>query len=332
MATRIVWTTQERQIVAASIGSLIVQNDLYPVTLGKIKHYMKPEYFGQNGLMQNRVRKYFSGPELATMLVDVKEWVALNKVKKVETKVVKAPLKTGRIVLLSTSSAIVAVPLFGAIPVNELVRHYKPDVVPETYIFSRVVKLGPVSLTVQELMTRTQVAEAQLKVTRDQISKLEEQAHDTKPFQKCWNEWTKEFPGTDVFAAAMKWMEHETAPSPVAKPQLHVELTVSHDTKVTVTKQKPPVVLDVVVAGIHEKNRDILKREFPYVNIIWLEPRQSDAVVKNAASGRHCIACTHGTNPKVQTMMKNLGKSYALPHGVTGVARAIQNRLNILLA
>lgn len=80
----------------------------------------------------------------------------------------------------------------------------------------------------------------------------------------------------------------------------------------------------VVVAGVHDKHRQAIERDFPGFEIHWLEQRANDSAVKSKCSGQPVVVCTHGVNGNVLNLARNVSSQCVAVNGVSGVTRALQ--------
>jgi hypothetical protein len=121
--------------------------------------------------------------------------------------------------------------------------------------------------------------------------------------------------------ALLKELEAEDAPPTPSTPTPIV--TRPKPTCEAYTSKVLPQKTRVAIAGVHDKHRDNISRAFPHLNITWIEPRDNDAMIKTKASGRPCIACTHGTNGNVLRLLHNISPKLFTVGGAHGVRETL---------
>lgn len=103
--------------------------------------------------------------------------------------------------------------------------------------------------------------------------------------------------------------------SKTAKPKMPLASLLSGLTPTPATSSTQKVKLRVAIAGIHNKWWVSVEHSFPHLNIAWITPHDSDSQIKAKASGKPCLACTHGTNGKVLNLLRNVAKAGAYYQG-----------------
>lgn len=86
-------------------------------------------------------------------------------------------------------------------------------------------------------------------------------------------------------------------------------------TSTPVAQSTQKVKLRVAIAGIHNKWWASVEHSFPHLNIAWISSHDNDSQIKAKASGRPCLACTHGANSKVLHLLRNIAKAGAYYQG-----------------
>lgn len=187
------------------------------------------------------------------------------------------------------------IPGHGVVSLDKLIEGYRPDMAPEVHVLGQMVEARPLGrVTVQTLVHEIAKLTARVRELESECDELRRGGRKS-PTRK--NE---------------------------LQPTVDMTLTVSHGTKVNITQIEAPRPIYVAIAGIHPKNFGVIERQFPTVKITWIESGVPDSLIKHKASSRICLISTHGTNPRVQNLIKNMSSRHQLVNGVSGVVDGIE--------
>lgn len=126
--------------------------------------------------------------------------------------------------------------------------------------------------------------------------------------------------------AEVKTLREQLAPPPApVEPPAPIKVRPKLHDHCAFVAPSLPQKTRVAIAGVHDKHRDAIARQFPNLNISWIEPRDNDALIKAKASGRPAIACTHGTNGKVMKLLNNVCTKFFQVGGAHGVRETLAN-------
>jgi len=131
--------------------------------------------------------------------------------------------------------------------------------------------------------------------------------------------------------AEIQALKNAAAAAAAAEPEpVTISVNVSGAPPHMKFEQRPlevllPPKLKVAVAGVFEKHRVELQQKVPTLDIVWVDPHNSDTGIKRKCSSRPCVICSHGSvNSRVIKLIHNIASECHQGNGVHFVAEKLR--------
>lgn len=149
--------------------------------------------------------------------------------------------------------------------------------------------------------------------------------------------------GTDAFDDGAKWQEHlKTATPGIVVPEVlapsHLTINISADAKVVINrhtnpapkikKNKKPTNLKVALAGVSVPQFREIKAEFPGLDIVRIDYKESPPELRQKTSGRRIYVYATCMNDEVKQIINDNAKSVHRAFTMRFIIDYIRHQLN----